>query len=119
MLVSAWYDVITTFTSVTGDAATIALQAESANDLVAAIAISTAGDVWDAGRRGTLAGAGTTTLTEAGPNTRTRIVNAADIAAGFIKVTADSLVSAVVAADVLTAGELNLFVQYVHSATSA
>lgn len=118
LVVNAYYDVITTFTSTT-DAATIALQIENAGDLVAAIAISDASNVWDAGIRGCLPGAGTTTLTEAGPNTRTRIVHAADIAAGRLLIGADSRVAAVVAADALTAGELNLFIEYVFSATSA
>lgn len=119
LVINAYYDVITTFTSVSADAATIALQIEAAGDLVAAIAISAAGNVWDAGIRGTLVGAGTTTLSEAAPNTRTRIVHAADIAAGRLLIGADSQVAAVVAADVLTAGELNLFIEYVFSATSA
>lgn len=119
LVTNAYYDVITTFTSVTADAAVIALQITSANDLVAGLSIATAGDIWDAGIRGTLAGAGTTTLAEAGPNTRTRIVNAADIAAGSLLVTADSQPAVVVTTDVLTAGELNLFIEYVFSATSA
>ena len=113
IIVRAWYDVITTFTSAT-DAATIAIKAESANDLVSAIAISDGSNVWDAGLHGTLT-AGTTTLTEGTPNTRTQIVHAADIAAGFIKLTAEREIVCTVAVEALTAGKLVIFVEYVIS----
>jgi len=55
VITKAEYVVNTTFTSAT-DAATIALTAQSAGDLKAAIAISAAGDVYDAGLRGCLPG---------------------------------------------------------------
>src|SRR5690348_3842184 len=55
IITKAWVDVVTTFTSAT-DAATIALKVQSANDLVAAIAISDASNVWDAGLHGALPG---------------------------------------------------------------
>jgi hypothetical protein len=43
-----FYDVITTFTTAGADAGTIGLEAGTA-DLVAAVAVSGVGDVWDAG----------------------------------------------------------------------
>ena len=113
IIIRAWYDVITTFTSAT-DAGTIAIKAQTANDLVTAIAISDASNVYDAGMHGTLT-AGTTTLTEAAPNTRTQIVNATDIIAGFIKLTAEREIVCTVAVEALTAGKLVLFVEYVIS----
>lgn len=114
VVIRAWYDVITTFTTA-DDSGTIALKVQAANDLVSAIAISAADPgVYDAGLRGTII-AGTTTLTEAAPNTRTAIVKAADIAAGFIKLTAERELTATVAVQVLTAGKLVLYVEYVLS----
>ena len=113
VIIRAWYDVITTFTTA-DDSGMIALKAEGANDLVSAISIVDGTNVWDAGQHGTLT-AGTTTLTEAGPNTRTQIVHAVDIAAGFIKTTAERELIATVAVQALTAGKLVLYVEYVIS----
>lgn len=113
IVVRAWYDVITTFTSAT-DAGTLALKVQGANDLVSALAISDGSNIFDAGLHGTLT-AGTTTLTEAAPNTRTQIVHAADIVAGFIKLTAERELTVTVAVEALTAGKLVLFVEYVIS----
>jgi len=115
IITRAWYDVITTFASAGADAGTIALHAQTADDLVAAIAISDATNVWDSGLHGTVT-AGTTTLTEAGPNTRTQIVHAKDIVAGYIKATAERELIATVAGQALTAGKLTLFVEYIVSA---
>lgn len=47
IIVRSFYDVLTTFTDGVADAATIALHAEAADDIVAAAAITTS--VWDAG----------------------------------------------------------------------
>jgi hypothetical protein len=49
IIINAVIDVITTYTSPTTDAATIALQVEAANDIVAAVAISDESNPWDAG----------------------------------------------------------------------
>ena len=114
IITRAWYEVITTFTSAGADAGTIAVKAQGANDLVSAIAISDGTDVWDEGFHGTLT-AGTTTLSEAAPNTRTQIVNATDIAAGFIKTSAERELIVTVAGQALTAGKLVLYVEYVIS----
>lgn len=115
IITRAWYDVITTFTSA-ADSATIKLGLVTQGDaaFVAAIAISDASNPWDAGLHGTLT-AGTTTLTEATPNTRTQIVHAADIAAGYVKTTAERQLVATVGVQALTAGKLILYVEYVIS----
>lgn len=115
VIINAFYDVVTTFTSAT-DAATIkiGLVTQDTGAFVAAIAISDASNVYDAGMHGTLT-AGTTTLSEAAPNTRTVIVNAADISASYVKTTAERELVATVAVEALTAGKLNLFVEYVIS----
>lgn len=111
IITSAFYEVETTFTSAT-DSATIAIMVEGAGDLVGAIAISDASNIWDAGLHGTLT-AGTTTLAEAAPPTRTQIVNATDIIAGYVKIDGVEEVTFTVAVDVLTAGKLNLYIEYV------
>ena len=87
----AYYKVVTTFTSAT-DAATIALKAVSANDLVSAVAISNGGNPWDAGDL--VATLVTTTLSTA------------------IKTTADVEITATVATEALTAGKLILWVEW-------
>jgi hypothetical protein len=89
----AWYDVLSTFTSGT-DAATIALQVESAGDLVTAIAISDVSNPWDAG------------IHDAIP---------VDTAATAIKTSAVNELQAVVAVEALTGGRLRLFVEYMLS----
>lgn len=85
------YRVNTTFASAT-DAATIALQVEAADDLVTAVAISDGGNPWDAGNP-----------VECTPD---------NTVANFVVLTAEREVSAVVATETLTAGELDLWVEY-------
>ena len=54
IITRAWVDVVTTFTSAGADAGTIALHVQAADDIVAAIAISDATNVWDAGIHGSI-----------------------------------------------------------------
>jgi hypothetical protein len=110
IVINAWVDVITTFTSAT-DAATIALKVQGANDLTAAIAISTTGDVWDAGIHGCLPGS----YAEATVAGDSAILDAARKAASYIKTSAVRELTATVAVEALTAGKLNLYVEYVLS----
>ena len=56
VITRAWIDVVETFASAGADAGTIALHAQSAGDIVAAIAISDSSNVWDAGIRGSKIG---------------------------------------------------------------
>lgn len=94
IMIRSWYDVITTFTSAT-DAATIAIHAEAANDIVTATAISAGGSIWDAGLH---AGA-----QDGGPS-------------NMVKLTAARTLTVTVAGgEDLTAGKLHLFVEYVVS----
>lgn len=110
IITNVWYDVITTFASAT-DAATIALTAQSAGDLVAAAAISAAGDIFDAGIRGTKV-----SNFALDGNALTQVGMAAAEAATFIKTTAERQLVATVAVEALTAGKMNIFVEYVQSA---
>lgn len=111
IIIDAWYDVITTFTSAT-DAATIALKSEGTGDLKAAIAIGDASNVWDAGLHGLLPGS----YAEATVAGDTAILDAARKAASLIKLTAARELTATVAVEALTAGKANIFVEYVLSA---
>lgn len=94
MVTKAYYKVLTTFTSAT-DAATIALQVKSGNDVVSAIAISNGANPWDAG--GGVATIPTGSLSNEIDND-----------------TADNEVSAVVATEALTAGKLVLWVEWAY-----
>lgn len=111
IIIDAFVDVITTFTSAT-DAATIALKSNGANDLTSAIAISDASNVWDAGLHGCLPGS----YAEATVAGDTAVLDAARKAASFIKMTAERELTATVAVEALTAGKANIFVRYVLSA---
>lgn len=112
VITKVWYDVVTTFTSAGSDAGTIALHIQAADDVVAAQAISAAGDIWDAGIRGTKIGY---------PNFGADAAHdsAAEVAALFaavmLKTTAEREITATVAEQALTAGKANIFVEYVIS----
>jgi hypothetical protein len=111
VITKVWYDVVTTFTS-GDDSATIALHIQAADDVVAAQAISASGDIWDAGIRGSKIGY---------PNFGADAAHdsAAEVAALFagsmLKTTAERQITATVAVQALTAGKLNVFVEYVIS----
>jgi hypothetical protein len=110
IVVAAWYEVVTTFTSAGSNAGTIALSVSGAGDLVTGIAISDASTVYAAGMRGCKPGS----VAEATVAGDTQILSAARIAATFIgPVTAEKELTATVAVDALTAGKLILYVQFV------
>jgi hypothetical protein len=106
------FDVVTTFTSAT-DAATIAYKAQSANDLLSALAISDAQNIHDAGVHGGLPG-----FPNLGADAAhdTQVEVAALFAATAIKLTAEREITATVAVEALTAGKAVLFVEYYVSA---
>lgn len=104
---NAYYLVNTTFTSAT-DAATIAFSVEGAGDLKAAIAISDASNVWDAGLHGCLPGS----YAEATVAGDSAILDAARKAASYVLTTAIREVTAAVAVEVLTGGKLTLCIEY-------
>ena len=112
----AWYDVVTTFTSPTGvDNGTIALQVNAANDLVSTLAISDARNMWDAGIHSTLDGSPIVGSNASTLDAGTAIIMGARQANAMIKTTADRELTAVLATDVVTAGKLNLYVEYLLS----
>lgn len=92
IIVDSLVDVITTLTSAT-DAATIAIHTQSADDIVAAVAISAATD-WDAGLH-------------AGIPVGT--------AATAIKMTAARAITATIAVEAVTAGKFIVFIYYIMS----
>lgn len=107
-----WVDVITTFTSATS-AATIAYKAQSADDLLAAVAINSGTTMHNAGIHGGLPG-----FPNLGADAAhdTQVEVAALFAATFIKLTAERELVATVAVEALTAGKAVLFVEYYISA---
>lgn len=108
VVTNAYYVVNTTFTTA-NDSGTIALTTgQSAGDLKAAIAISDASNVWDAGAHGCLPGS-YAERTVAGD---TAILDAASKAASYIVLTANREVAVVVAVQALTAGKLTLYLEY-------
>jgi len=110
IITHAFYEVNTTFTSAGADAGTIAIHVESADDLVAAIAISDATNVWDAGIHGTLAIPGTG-ANDAAHNTAVECI--ALEAAAYIKTAGVEDVTFTVAGQVLATGKLTLYITYV------
>lgn len=106
----AWYQVKTTFTSGTS-AATIALKANAANDLVSAIAISDGTTPWSsAANHGALPGS-SAEATVAGD---TAVLAAARTAGSFLgPMSAEKELTATVGVEALTAGKLILFVEFV------
>jgi hypothetical protein len=111
IITNAWIDVITTFTSAT-DATTLAVKAEGTGDLKAALAISDASNVWDAGVHGCLPGS----YAEATVAGDTAVLDAARKAASYIKTTAEREITVTTAVEVLTAGKAIVFVEYYISA---
>ena len=104
-----WFDVVTTFTSAT-DAATLAVSAQSANDIVSAIAISDASNVWDAGIRGSKVGFPALGA-DAAHDTALEV--AALFAGTMLKLTAERELTVTVASEVLTAGKLVVYAEFV------
>ena len=99
----------TTFTSAT-DAGTVALHAEAANDILAAIAINDATNMLDAGIH-----AGKPGIPNLGADAAhdSQVEHAALIAATCVKLTAARELTATVAVEALTAGKAVILVPYV------
>ena len=100
VITRAWYEVITTFTSADSDAVkmSIGLPTDDDNGIVAFTAISTTGDIWDAGYHEAVQ-----TGTAANFSTKTTAARAATFS-----------ISSSASGD-LTAGALVLFLEYVES----
>ncbi len=109
IITKVWIDVVTTFTSPTTDDASIALHVQAADDIVAAITIDDASNVWDAGIHGSKIGF---------PNLGADAAHdsALEVAALFtgtyLKLTAVREITATVAVEALTAGKANIYVEY-------
>jgi len=113
IILRAYYDVVTTFTSAS-DTATIKLGLETQDDdaFVAAIAINDGTNPWDTGIHGTLVGFPALGA-DAAHDTALEV--AALFAGTAVKMTDERQLIATVGTDALTAGKLNLFVEYVIS----
>lgn len=109
VVTNAFYNVRTTFTSA-ADSATLALSIASAGDLVAAIAIDDASNVWDSGVHGTLL-----TAPNLGNDAAhdTALETIALFAALPLVMSAVKEVTVAVAVQALTAGEMDLYIEYV------
>lgn len=84
-------DVVTTCTTASSDAGTMAISVASANDIVSAIAVSDGSNPWDSGRHaGVPVGS----------------------AATCIKLTADCVVTATIATQAFTAGKFHIWLMY-------
>jgi hypothetical protein len=112
IITKVWIDVVTTFTSAGADAGTIAIHVQAADDVVAAVAISAAGDVWDAGIHGSKIGYPNFGADAAHDSA---VEVAALFAASMLKLTAAREITATVAEQALTAGKANIYVEYVLS----
>jgi hypothetical protein len=118
VITNVFYDVVTTFTSAANDTATIAIHIMTANDCVSAIAISNVTNPWDVSIHTTKVGAPTLSEFHASNNPTavqyaTTLVSAPALT--MIKTDANCEITATVAVQALTAGKLNIFVEYVMS----
>lgn len=93
IIIGGFIEVLTTFTSAT-DAATVAVHAQSANDIKSAVAISNGANPWDAGLQAIIPKSNTPESTG-------------------IKLTAERELQATVAVEALTAGKCNIYVEWV------
>lgn len=112
LVTDVFYNVRTTFTTAASDTGTIAIGLQADNDVVSAIAVSDAGNVWDAGIRGGLVGA--PALGSASNNivVGTPILYTAAKAASVLGLTAHRELTLKVAVQALTAGVMDIYVSY-------
>ena len=110
IITNAYYQVITTLTDGASDTATIALMVEGAGDLKAAMAISDATNVWDAGVHGLLPGS----YAERVVSGDTAVLDTASKAGSYILTTADREVTATIAIAALTVGLVYIYIEYVY-----
>lgn len=106
VITDAYYDVVTTFVTANTDSGTIALTAASAGDLKAAIAVSDATNVWDAGLHGCLPG-----NWALDGNALTAIAMAAGRSGAFVKTSAAGNITAAIATNGASAGKLHLYLE--------
>lgn len=119
VVTSVFTDVITTCKSWDGawgagneDKATLALHLLNAGDVLAAVAIETAGNVLDAGRHGTLIGAPALGSNATTLDSGTSVLFAKEMSATFLKMTSDAELTATVAVDPISQGKIDIYVEY-------
>jgi len=112
IITNFWFDVITTFTSDSTDAGTIAMMTEGAADCLVAIAISDASNVFDAGIHHGIPGS-YALGSDAAHDTALEV--GALIAGSYLKMTSDNEIVVTVAVEALLLGKMIIYVEYVQS----
>lgn len=110
ILVNAYIKNVTTFTSA-ASTATIAIAAQTAGDIVAAIAINAGTTPWAAGLLGSIVG-NYAERTVAGD---TAILAGAAQVGSFVSLTAEREIVVTVGVQALTGGKMYIFVEYVNA----
>ena len=110
IVTDCYYNVITTFTTA-NDSGTIALHIQSAGDVKAAIAISAAGDVYDAGLHCGLVGSPAVGSNASTLDAGTALLYTAKKASSLLLLTANREVTVTVAIQDLTAGVMDIYVE--------
>lgn len=113
LVTDCYYVVRTTFTDGSTDAATIALTLQSAGDIKAAIAISDATNVYDAGVHCGLLGSPAVGSNASTLDAGTALLYTAKKASSLLLLTANRELTVTVAVAALTAGIMDIFVEYV------
>lgn len=112
IVTDCYYNVRTTFTTA-NDSGTIALSIQEAGDVKAAIAISDGSNVWDAGLHQGLIGSPIVGSDASTLNAGTALIYSARKAASMLLLTANREVTVTVATQALTAGVMDIYVEYV------
>lgn len=117
IVLDAFYDVVTVFASTAGgtDLSVIGLEVQGSDDIVGALAIANALNLWDAGLHKTLVGSPTLTGFHATNNPtalqyHTHLTGTPAVT--MIKTTAAREITATVATQIVATGKLNLYVIY-------
>ena len=113
IVTDCYYNVKTTFTTASDDAGTIALTIASDGDVKAAIAVSDASDVWDAGIHCGLIGSPAVGSNASTLDAGTALIYTARKASSLLLLTANKELTVTVATQALTAGVMDIFVEYV------
>tara|TARA_X000001382_G_scaffold129890_3_gene123080 strand:+ start:399 stop:935 length:537 start_codon:yes stop_codon:yes gene_type:complete len=92
IIVGGFIEVVTTCTTASTDAGTIAISVEGANDIVTATAVSAGGNIWDAGIHDVIPDSTGSTA---------------------VKTTAARAVTATIASQVVESGKFNVWLEYV------
>ena len=113
IVTDCYYNVKTTFTTASADAGTIALTIASDGDVKAAIAVSDASDVWDAGIHCGLIGSPAVGSNASTLDAGTALIYTARKASSLLLLTENKELTVTVATQALTAGVMDIFVEYV------